>query len=149
MIQNAFQNHPKTEPQSKKLSSEWWCQWLINKIPLRLTFANQVFSWIPPPPPPAYPSNPSPSKYSRPEIQKENRGLLLLLLVHGGWMYPEPAPRQQHFTWHQPCNNQPQSATRTPFLWILIIRTKKGYSHSFRITCDVHRVRLRAVTSTM
>ena len=53
---NASQNHSKTEPQSKKLSSEWWCQWLINKIPLRLTFANQVFSWISPPPLPP-PSN--------------------------------------------------------------------------------------------
>ena len=26
-------------------------------------------------------------------------------LVHG-WMYTELAPRRQHFTWHQPCNNQ-------------------------------------------
>ena len=87
----ASQNHSKTEPQSKKLLSEWWCQWLINKIPLRLTFANQVFFMNPPPPP-----NIPGLKYRR------KIGLLLLLL----WMvYTELAPWQQHFTWHQPCNN--------------------------------------------
>ena len=32
---------------------------------------------------------------------------------------------------------EPKSATRTPLPWILIICTIKGYSHSFRITCDV------------
>ena len=37
------------------------------------------------------------------------------------------------FTWHQPYNNHP---------WILIIRAIKGYSHSFRITCDICAVSL-------
>ena len=32
---------------------------------------------------------------------------------------------------------EPKSATRTPLPWILIICTIKGYSHSFRITCDM------------
>ena len=27
-------------------------------------------------------------------------------LVHGWMVYTELAPRRQHFTWHQPCNNQ-------------------------------------------
>ena len=27
-------------------------------------------------------------------------------LVHGCMVYTELAPKQQHFTWHQPCNNQ-------------------------------------------
>ena len=57
----------------------------------------KFFHEFPPPPP---------FKYSRPETQKENRGLLLLLRVHGSWMYPEPALRRQHFTWNKPCNNQ-------------------------------------------
>ena len=35
-----------------------------------------------------------------------------------------------------PATQQPQSATSTPLPWILIIRAVKGYSHSFRITCD-------------
>ena len=27
-------------------------------------------------------------------------------LVHGWMAYKEPAPKRQHFTWHQPCNTQ-------------------------------------------
>ena len=36
----------------------------------------------------------------------------------------------------------PGSATSTPLPWILIIRAIKGYSHSFRITCDMCAVSL-------
>ena len=48
------------------------------------------------------------------------------------------------FTWHQPCNNQRE-------LWVLYITSvdinnerykKKGYSHSFRITCNMCTVSL-------
>ena len=35
-----------------------------------------------------------------------------------------------------PAMQQPQSATSTPLPWILITRAIKGYSHSFRITCQ-------------
>ena len=41
-----------------------------------------------------------------------------------------------------PAMQQPQSATSTPLPWILIIRAIKGYSYSFRITCDMYAVSL-------
>ena len=56
-------------------------------------------------------------------------------------VYTELAPRRQHFTWHQPCNNH-RALTSTPLPWILIIRAIKGYSHSLRITCDMCAVSL-------
>ena len=37
---------------------------------------------------------------------------------------------------------QSKSATSTPLPWILIMHTIKGYSHSFRITCDMCAVSL-------
>ena len=46
-------------------------------------------------------------------------------LVHGWMVYTELAPRQQHFTWHQPCNNQRALSVSTPLPWILIIRAIK------------------------
>ena len=36
----------------------------------------------------------------------------------------------------------PKSATSTPLLWILIVRTIKRDRHSFRITCDMCTVSL-------
>ena len=36
-----------------------------------------------------------------------------------------------------PAMPQPKSAISTPLPWKLIIRSIKGYSHSFRITCDM------------
>ena len=45
------------------------------------------------------------------------------------------------YSWHQPCNNQiPLSST--PLRCILKIRAIKGYSHPFRITCDLSAVSL-------
>ena len=41
-----------------------------------------------------------------------------------------------------PAMQQPKSATRTPLPLILITRAIKGYSHSFRITCDMCAVSL-------
>ena len=35
-----------------------------------------------------------------------------------------------------PAMQHPKSAISTPLQWILIIRAMKGYSHSFRITCQ-------------
>ena len=50
-----------------------------------------------------------------------------------GWMgYTKLAPKRQHFTWHLPCNIH----RALPLSWILIIRAMKGYSHSFRMTCQ-------------
>ena len=70
-------------------------------------------------------------------------------LVHGWMVYTEPAPKRQHFTWHQPCNIQ-NSAISTPLLWILKTRAIKGYSHSFRITCQCAQwVYLKAENSAM
>ena len=69
-------------------------------------------------------------------------------LVHG-WMVSELALKRQHFTWHQPCNTQ-RNAISTPLPWILIIRAIKGYSHSFRITCQCAQwVCLRAENSVI
>ena len=57
-------------------------------------------------------------------------------LVHGWIVYTELALRWQQF--HvAPAMQQPKSTISTPLLWILIIRAIKGYSHSFRITCDM------------
>ena len=56
-------------------------------------------------------------------------------------VYTELAPKQQHFTWHQPCNTH-RALPVHHFLWILIIRDIKGYSHSFRIACDMCAVSL-------
>ena len=56
-------------------------------------------------------------------------------LAHSWMVYTELAPRRQHFTWHLPCNNQ-RALPVQPLPWILI-RAIKGYSHSFRITCDM------------
>ena len=51
-------------------------------------------------------------------------------------VYTELAPRRQQF--HvAPAMQQPNSAVSTPFWCILKIRAIKGYSHSFRITCDM------------
>ena len=41
-----------------------------------------------------------------------------------------------------PAMQHPKNATSTPLPWILIIRAIKGYSHSFRITCDMCAVSL-------
>ena len=41
-----------------------------------------------------------------------------------------------------PAMQHPQSATSTPLPWILIIRAIKGYSYSFRNTCDMCAVSL-------
>ena len=41
-----------------------------------------------------------------------------------------------------PAMQQPKSTINTPCPWILIIRATKGYSHSFRITCDMCTVTL-------
>ena len=41
-----------------------------------------------------------------------------------------------------PAMQQPKSAISTPLPWILIIRAIKGYSHSYRITCDMCAVSL-------
>ena len=41
-----------------------------------------------------------------------------------------------------PAMQQPNSATSTPLLWILIICATKEYSHSFRITFDMCAVSL-------
>ena len=41
-----------------------------------------------------------------------------------------------------PAMQQPKSATSTPLPSILIICAVKGYSHSFRITCDMCAVSL-------
>ena len=62
-------------------------------------------------------------------------------LVYGWMVYTEHAPRWQQF--HMaPAMQKPKSATSTPPPWILIIRAIKGYSHSFRITCDMCAVSL-------
>ena len=51
-------------------------------------------------------------------------------------VYTELVLRQWQF--HvAPAMPQPKSAIGTPLLWILKIPAVKGYSHSFRITCDV------------
>ena len=50
-------------------------------------------------------------------------------------VYTELAPRRQHFTWHQPCNNHRA-------LPVHHFRAIKGYSHSFTITCDMCAVSL-------
>ena len=62
-------------------------------------------------------------------------------VVYGWMVYTEPAPKRQHFTWYQPCNNQSALSVHH-FLWILIMRAMKGCSHSFRITCDMCAVSL-------
>ena len=62
-------------------------------------------------------------------------------LVHGWMVYTELEPKTAAF--HvAPAMQQPKSATSTPLPWILIIRAIKGYSHSFRITCDMCAVSL-------
>ena len=60
-------------------------------------------------------------------------GFEWVTLVHGWMVYPELAPKTAAF--HvAPAMQHPKSAISTPLPWILIIRTIKGYSHSFRIT---------------
>ena len=63
-------------------------------------------------------------------------------LVHNWMVYTELALRRQQF--HvAPAMQQPKSGISTPHPWILIIcAIKKGYSHSFRITCDMCTVSL-------
>ena len=59
-------------------------------------------------------------------------------LVHDWMVHTDLAPRRQQF--HiAPAMQQPNSAVSTP-LWC--IRAIKGYSHSFRITCDMSSVSL-------
>ena len=57
-------------------------------------------------------------------------------LMHGRMVYTELVPRRQQF--HMaPAMQQPNSAVSTLLQWILKICAVKGYSHSFRITCDM------------
>ena len=56
-------------------------------------------------------------------------------LVNGWLVHTERAPRRQQFH-ATPAIQQPNSAVSTTLLWI------KGYSHSFRITCDMSAVNL-------
>ena len=39
-----------------------------------------------------------------------------------------------------PAMQQPKSAVSAPLRWILKVRAIKGWSHSFRITCDMSGV---------
>ena len=69
-------------------------------------------------------------------------------LVNGWMVYTELAETAAFHV--APAIQHPQSATSTPLPWILIICTIKGYSHSFRITCQCAQwVRLRAENNTI
>ena len=70
-------------------------------------------------------------------------------LMHSWTVYTERAPRRATF-YVAPAMQQPKNAVSTPLPWILIMRVIKGYSHSFRITCQcVHWACSRAESSAI
>ena len=57
------------------------------------------------------------------------------------WCTQKLVPRRQQF--HMaPAMQQPNSTVSTLLQWILKICAVKGYSHSFRITCDMSTLSL-------
>ena len=62
-------------------------------------------------------------------------------LVHGWTVSTELAPRRQQFQL-APVTQQASTTVSTPLWWMLKICAQRGYSHSFRITCDTSAVSL-------